>query len=167
MNSTINFKVICGVSCSSFISFPFIHPFLPLLCWQKCLYILTHIYKVCGLFFFSWFPLQFFFLFHSHLIIWRWIWVMGNFGMYSHIFHITSLILTNIKITFWWNVTTLHHTQMWKKQWFLSTKNWKNLFRNDRGSRQIFLTQIHAYIHLTQILLHIFHVNVFIWNLKE
>lgn len=91
---------------------------------EVSLYFDTYIQVV--FFFFSWFPLQFFFLFHSHLIIWRWIWVMGNFGMYSHIFHITSLILTSIKITFWWNVTTLHHTQMWKKQWFLSNKIGKN-----------------------------------------
>ena len=69
--------------------FPFIHLFVPVLCWQKCLY--TFDMYTQG--FIIWFPMLFFFLFHSHLIIWRWIWVVGNLGTCSHIFHITSLIL--------------------------------------------------------------------------
>ena len=92
---------------------------------EMSLYFDTYI-QVLLLFFFSWFPLQFFFLFHSHLIVWRWIWVMGIFRMYSHIFHITSLILTSIRITFRWNVTTLHHTQMWTNNDLFPHKNGKN-----------------------------------------
>lgn len=86
--------------------FPFLHLFLPLLCWQKCLYTFDMYIQVL-FFFFPSFHCHLFLL-HKHLIIWRWIWVVSNLRTCSHIFNIKVWLL--LVSTFWYNVTVLHHT---------------------------------------------------------
>lgn len=101
MSSITNLRVICGRQILCHI-LPFIENFLPALCWQKCLYAFCmYIQLSSGLQCYS----------CSCFIA---IWLLGDESEcgateeHSVTFHTTSLTLTSIEVTFWWNITVLH-----------------------------------------------------------